>query len=154
MTAVLQRIKHATVYADGILSGEAKKGLYILLGVDKGDTEEDAVLLAEKISKLRIFSDENGKMNLSVLDIGGDALVVSNFTLSANYAHGNRPDYFGAAAPEEANRLYEYFTLSLAERISHVETGKFGADMCTEMSTDGPVTIVMRSEVLKKKQGR
>lgn len=149
MTAVLQRINHATVYADGELSGSAEKGLYILLGVERGDDKNDAELLAEKISKLRIFKDENEKMNLSVMDIDGEALVVSNFTLSANYSHGNRPDYFGAAAPDEANALYLYFIDLLSRKIRKVESGKFGADMRTEMSTDGPVTIVMRSEVLR-----
>ena len=149
MTAVLQRINNATVYADGELSGSVKKGLYILFGVDKGDDKKDVELLAEKISKLRIFSDDNGKMNLSVMDIGGEALVVSNFTLSANYSHGNRPDYFGAAAPDEANALYLYFIDLLSQKIPKVESGKFGADMRTEMSTDGPVTIVMRSEILR-----
>lgn len=152
MTAVLQRINSATVYADGELSGEVGAGLYVLLGVQKGDTEEDARLLAEKIAKLRIFSDENGKMNLSVNDIDGEVMVVSNFTLAADYSHGNRPDYFGAAVPEEANRLYEYFVTLMKERTRRVATGKFGADMRTELSTDGPVTIVMRSEVLKKKK--
>jgi D-tyrosyl-tRNA(Tyr) deacylase len=117
MTAVLQRINHATVYADGELSGSAEKGLYILLGVERGDDKKDAELLAEKISKLRIFSDSNGKMNLSVLDIDGEALVVSNFTLGANYSHGNRPDYFGAAAPDEANALYLYFIDLLSRKI-------------------------------------
>ena len=151
MTAVLQRINNATVYADGTLSGSVGRGLYILLGVVKGDAAEDAVLLADKIAKLRIFSDENGKMNLSVNDIDGEVMVVSNFTLAANYAHGNRPDYFGAAAPSEANALYEYFVSLMKERTRKVETGVFGADMRTEMSTDGPVTIVMSSEVLKKK---
>lgn len=152
MIAVLQRINSATVYADGVLSGSVGKGLYILLGVEKEDTEEDARLLGEKISKLRIFSDENGKMNLSVLDISGDAMVVSNFTLCANYSHGNRPDYFGAAAPTDAERLYNYFTEQLREKIACVQTGSFGADMRTEMSTDGPVTIVMHSFELKRKK--
>ncbi|MBR2465639.1 MAG: D-tyrosyl-tRNA(Tyr) deacylase [Clostridia bacterium] len=152
MTAVLQRINSATVYADGVLNGTVGKGLYVLLGVEKGDSEEDAKLLCEKISKLRIFSDENGKMNLSVLDISGDVMVVSNFTLCANYSHGNRPDYFSAAAPEDAERLYDYFTDLLREKIPCVRTGVFGADMRTEMSTDGPVTIVMCSEALKRKK--
>ena len=152
MTAVLQRINNATVFADGILSGEVGQGLYILLGVKKGDTQEDARLLCEKISKLRIFSDENGKMNLSVFDINGEAMVVSNFTLQANYAHGNRPDYFDAAPPTEAEALYDYFTELLGQKLKKVATGKFGADMRTEMSTDGPVTIVMDSDVLKKKK--
>ena len=150
MIAVLQRINNATVYADGELSGTVGRGLYILLGVQKGDEMRDAELLSEKISKLRIFCDENGKMNLSVMDIDGEVMVVSNFTLSANYAHGNRPDYFGAAAPDIANELYEYFVKLISGKVKNTQTGKFGADMRTEMSTDGPVTIVMNSEVLKK----
>ena len=151
MIAVIQRVYRATVYADGVLSGQINKGLYILLGVRKGDTKEDARLLAEKISKLRIFTDENQKMNLSVLDVHGEVMIVSNFTLNANYAHGNRPDYFDSAPPEEANSLYETFIAFIKERIYKVETGKFGADMETDMVTDGPVTIVMNSEVLKHK---
>ena len=153
MKAVIQRVYSATVYADGVLSGSIAKGLYILLGVEAQDTEEDARLLAEKISKLRIFSDENGKMNLSVNDVSGSVLVVSNFTLNANYAHGNRPDYLGGAKPDIANALYQRFCELITERVSgNVERGVFGADMRTEMSTDGPVTIVMESEVLKKKK--
>ena len=152
MITVIQRINSATVFADGELSGEVGKGLYILLGVEEGDTENDALLLVEKIAKLRIFCDENGKMNLSVNDICGEVLVVSNFTLAADYSHGNRPAFFGAAAPDTANRLYEYFVKLMSERVKRVATGKFGADMRTEMSTDGPVTIVMHSEILKKKK--
>lgn len=150
MVAVLQRVFRATVYADNVFSGEIGKGLYILLGVEKDDTEYDADVLAEKISKLRIFNDENGKMNLSVIDIDGDAMVVSNFTLCANYAHGNRPDYLSAAAPDVANKLYEYFKNSISKYVKKIASGKFGADMITDMSTDGPVTIVMKSEVLKR----
>ena len=149
MRAVLQRINNATVYADGVLSGSIGKGLYILLGVDKNDGRLDAELLSEKISKLRIFCDENDKMNLSVMDIDGEIMVVSNFTLSANYSHGNRPDYFSAAAPDVANELYEYFVSLISKKVKKTATGKFGADMRTEMSTDGPVTIVMDSCVLK-----
>ena len=152
MIAVLQRINHAVVYADGVLSGSADRGLYILLGVEKDDTERDADLLCEKISKLRIFCDDAGKMNLSVKDVDGEVLVVSNFTLNANYAHGNRPDYFGGAAPDEANRLYEYFLEGMRARVRRCESGVFGADMRTEMSTDGPVTIVMNSKVLYTKR--
>lgn len=151
MIAVIQRIKSATVIADGVLSGTVGHGLYILLGVLSGDTERDAELLSDKIAKLRIFSDDGGKMNLSVLDVGGDACVVSNFTLSANYAKGNRPDYLAAEAPARANELYEYFVGCLGEHIPRVATGKFGADMQTEMVTDGPVTIVMDSNVLAKR---
>ncbi len=152
MIAVLQRVNNATVYADGNLSGEIGYGLYILLGVEKDDTERDADLLCEKISKLRIFSDSEGKMNLSVKDIDGETLVVSNFTLNANYAHGNRPDYFGGAAPAEANRLYEYFITGMKTKVRKCESGVFGADMRTEMSTDGPVTIVMNSKMLYTKK--
>ena len=148
MTAVLQRVNNATVYADGALSGSIEKGLYILLGVSQGDTVTDAYALADKISKLRIFSDENGKMNLSVNDIGGKCLVVSNFTLNANYKHGNRPDYLSSMPPDLANRLYLDFIDRLSQSVLAVETGVFGADMRTEMSTDGPVTIVMYSDVL------
>lgn len=150
MIAVLQRVNNATVYADGNLSGRIGFGLYILLGVEKEDTERDAELLSEKISKLRIFSDADGKMNLSIKDVDGEALVVSNFTLNANYAHGNRPDYFSGAAPAEANKLYEFFVSLMKAKIKSCESGVFGADMRTEMSTDGPVTIVMNSKVLRK----
>ena len=150
MIAVIQRVNSATVFADGAFSGSINKGLYILLGVAKGDTADDCVLLAEKISKLRIFSDENGKMNLSVKDVSGDALVVSNFTLNANYSHGNRPDYLDSAPPKEANELYELFKAELSARGVRCESGVFGADMRTEMSTDGPVTIVMDSLLLRK----
>ena len=150
MICVIQRVNSATVYADGELSGSIGKGLYLLLGVKKGDDEKDVVLLAEKISKLRIFSDENGKMNLSIKDVSGRALVVSNFTLHANYAHGNRPDYMNSAPPDEANRLYEMFIDELSLRVGKCESGVFGADMRTEMSTDGPVTIVMDSLILRK----
>ena len=152
MIAVLQRINKATVYADGVLSGEVGRGLYILLGVAVGDAEADSSALAEKISKLRIFCDENDKMNLSATDVGAEILVVSNFTLNANYSHGNRPDYFSSAAPVEANRLYEHFISALKNKNFKVECGVFGADMRTELSTDGPVTIVMDSNVLLKKK--
>lgn len=151
MICVLQRVKNATVYADGVKSGEIGNGLYLLLGVVKGDGKEDAIALAEKISKLRIFTDENDKMNLSVNDISGEVMVVSNFTLSANYKKGNRPDYLDSAHPDEANALYELFKAEMAQRVKRVASGVFGADMRTEMATDGPVTIVMNSDVLLKK---
>ena len=149
MIAVIQRVNNATVYADGEFSGSIERGLYILLGVAATDVDEDARLLAEKISKLRIFSDANGKMNLSVMDVDGEIMVVSNFTMNANYSHGNRPDYLASAAPKEADRLYEYFKELIKTKTKKLASGVFGADMRTEMSTDGPVTIVMDSNVLK-----
>lgn len=152
MTSVIQRVNSAVLFADGAYTSEIKKGLYILLGVAKGDTEEDATALAEKISKLRIFTDDNDKMNLSVKDIDGEVMVVSNFTLNANYAHGNRPDYLMAASPAEANGLYEFFLSEMRKRVRLCACGIFGADMRTELSTDGPVTIVMDSAVLLKKE--
>ena len=148
MIAVIQRVNNATVYADGELSGSIGKGLYILLGVTKDDNLHHAEILSEKISKLRIFSDANGKMNLSVNDVDGEVMVVSNFTLNANYSHGNRPDYLMSAAPDVANDLYESFKKLLGNKVRKIESGVFGADMRTEMSTDGPVTIVMDSNVL------
>ena len=152
MIAVIQRVYNATVYADGVKSGSIKNGLYILLGVAAEDSDVDAKLLAEKISKLRIFSDENGKMNLSVMDVNGEIMIVSNFTLNANYKHGNRPDYLNSASPDEANRLYELFKTLISEKVKYVASGVFGADMRTEMATDGPVTIVMDSKVLGGKK--
>ena len=149
MIAVIQRVKHSRVHIDGNLNGECQMGLMILLGVAKGDTEEDARLLATKISKLRIFCDDNGKMNLSVKDINGVVLVVSQFTLLANYKKGNRPDYFGAAEPSVAIPLYEYFVELMKNEVKHVGTGIFGADMQVSILNDGPVTIVMDSNQLK-----
>ena len=152
MIAVLQRVKRASVRVDGEIVGKCAQGLCILLGVAKGDTEEDAKALAEKTVNLRIFTDENDKMNLSLKDVGGEALVVSNFTLLASYKKGKRPDYMSAAAPDEANRLYEYFCGLCENEIKHTGKGIFGADMELEIVNDGPVTIVMDSNVLLKKQ--
>lgn len=151
MTVVIQRVKCASVISDGVPTGSIGEGLMLLLGVKKGDSENDALLLADKISKLRIFSDENGKMNKSVNDICGGALIVSNFTLCANYAHGNRPDYMEAEKPPRATELYEYFVSLMRDRVKEVGTGEFGADMEITMKADGPVTIVMESEILKNK---
>ena len=152
MIAVLQRVTRASVVADGVPTGSCKAGFVILLGVLEGDGEEEARLLAEKISKFRIFSDENGKMNLSLGDIGGEVLIVSNFTLGANYSHGNRPDFMASAHPSVAEPLYEHFVALMRERVSHVATGVFGADMSIDMVADGPVTVVMDSEKLKKRK--
>ncbi len=152
MKAVIQRVKSAYVEVEGKRVGECAEGLMILLGVAKGDTDADAELLAAKICNLRIFSDENDKMNLSVKTTGGEALIISQFTLMANYKHGNRPDYLESAAPDEANRLYEYFCSLMEGELSHIGRGIFGAHMSVGLVNDGPVTICMDSEVLKKKQ--
>ena len=148
MIAVLQRVKRSSVSIEEKIVGECGNGLMILLGVAEGDTKEDADALAAKISKLRIFCDENGKMNLSVKDVDGEMLVVSQFTLLASYAKGNRPDYMNAAAPTVANELYEYFVSLVRNEVKHVGTGVFGGDMEVTIINDGPVTIVMDSKVL------
>ena len=148
MIAVLQRVYSATVYSDEVLTGSIGAGLYILLGVKNTDTDSDAIALSEKISKLRIFSDENGKLNLSVKDTTSEALVVPNFTLCANYSHGNRPEYLSSASPAEAKRLFELFVSELGKRLNKVDSGVFGSHMRTELSTNGPITIVMESEKL------
>ncbi|MBE6554944.1 MAG: D-tyrosyl-tRNA(Tyr) deacylase [Ruminococcaceae bacterium] len=150
MIAVLQRVSRAAVRVGGEVTGEIGVGLLVLLGVRKGDGEQDAALLATKIARCRIFTDEADKMNLSVNDMEGGVLVVSNFTLLADYHHGNRPAYFDAAPPEEADRLYRYFVKEISTQVPRVATGVFGADMRIAMEADGPVTIVMDSEVLKK----
>ena len=151
MIAVIQRVKRASVVIDGNEAGKCGHGLMILLGVAEGDTRLDADAMAAKISKLRIFCDENDKMNLSVKDVDGEMLVVSNFTLLANYAKGNRPDYLNSAAPGVANELYEYFVSLVRNEVKHVGTGVFGADMEVTIVNDGPVTIVMDSKVLLAK---
>ena len=150
MRAVLQRVTEASVCVDGEVLSQIQNGFMILLGVQKGDDEEDTRLLADKIVKLRVFADENGRMNRSVTDVGGSLLVVSQFTLYANYAHGNRPDFLSAELPERANSLYEHFVSLLNERGVPTQTGSFGADMKVSLINDGPVTIVMDSDVLRK----
>ena len=149
MKAVIQRVTSAKVEVDGELIGSCGKGLMILLGVAVGDTEADLDRMLQKMVKLRIFEDENGKMNRSIQDVDGEMLVVSQFTLLANYRHGNRPDYIGAAAPAEATRLYELFIEKAKAYVRHVGHGQFGADLQVSLCNDGPVTIVMDSEVLK-----
>ena len=148
MKAVIQRVTSAKVEVEGETIGTCGKGLLVLLGVANGDTEADLDRLLQKMVKLRIFEDENGKMNRSVQDVDGEMLVVSQFTLLANYKHGNRPDYMGAAAPAEANRLYELFVEKASGYVRHVGHGRFGADMQVSLCNDGPVTIVMDSDVL------
>ncbi len=151
MKAVLQRVKNASVTVDGALISEIGQGLLVLLGVADGDTERDADVLASKITNLRIFSDADDKMNLSLLTVGGEMLVVSQFTLCANCVKGRRPDFFSAAKPDEANRLYLYFCERIKnEGVATVKTGEFGADMQVELLNDGPVTILLDSGELKK----
>jgi D-tyrosyl-tRNA(Tyr) deacylase len=146
MRAVVQRVTHARVTVDARTIGEIQAGLMILLGVGKTDNSESAVYLAEKIAHLRIFSDPAGKMNLSLLDVKGSALVVSQFTLYADTRGGRRPSYVQAAAPEEANKLYEEFVRSLRVLGVPVETGIFQAHMEVELTNDGPVTILFDTE--------
>ena len=135
------------------MTGRCGKGLAILLGVENGDENEDADLLAAKISKLRIFRDSEGKMNLSVMDVGGSCVVVSQFTLMADYRHGNRPSFLDAAPPSVSEPLYNYFSDKLEGLIGkEVGRGFFGADMLYEISNEGPVTIILNSSVLKKQK--
>lgn len=150
MKAVIQRVMNSNVKIDGEVAGKIDQGFMILLGVMQGDTKADADKLVKKIPYLRIFEDENGKMNLSCLDINGEMLVVSQFTLCADCSHGRRPSFIQSAPPNEANMLYEYFVDELKKAgVSKVETGRFGADMKVELINDGPVTIILDSEELK-----
>ena len=152
MRAVIQRVNKSSVSVDGQIKGSVGKGYNILLGVMDGDTESQAELLATKVAKLRVFEDEAGKMNKSVTDIGGEILVVSQFTLCADIRKGNRPSFTDSAPPDEANRLYEYFCSKLRENgISKVETGVFAAEMKVEIENDGPVTIVMDTDIWDKR---
>ena len=150
MLAMIQRINGGKVVVEGECVAECEgKGLLVLLGVTHEDTKTDAELLADKIAKLRIFSDENDKMNLSVTDVGGGIIVVSQFTLYASYRKGNRPDYLNSAHPSVAEPLYEYFTEYIKKYTDKVSHGVFGAHMEVSIMNDGPVTIQLDSEVLK-----
>lgn len=149
MKAVIQRVKYAIVKVDNKIIGECKQGFMILLGVIDGDTKEDADKLIKKIPVLRIFEDENGKMNKSLLDIDGEILVVSQFTLAADCSHGRRPSFTASAPPDIANELYEYLVGELKTAgVKSVQTGEFGADMAVELLNDGPVTIILDSKEL------
>ncbi len=143
MRALLQRVSEAAVRVDGAVIGETGPGLLILVCAMEGDTEENAARLAAKIAKLRIFTDDAGKMNRSVTDTGGGALVVSQFTLAADTSRGNRPGFSTAARPEEGERLYEYFAEQLRGLGIPTQQGRFGADMKVSLVNDGPVTIWM-----------
>lgn len=149
MIAVVQRIESASVTADGVPYSQCGKGFLVLLGVSCEDDEKDATLLADKISKMRVFEDSDEKMNLSVNDIGGSVMVVPNFTLLAGYKKGNRPDFIRSAKPETANRLFEYFCDYLKGIVPDVQRGKFQSDMKVSLINDGPVTISMDSRVLR-----
>lgn len=150
MKEVIQRVSHANVKVGGKTVGSCKNGFLILLGVMAGDEEKEADKLVNKTVHLRIFEDENGKMNLSALDTGAEMLVVSQFTLCADCTHGRRPSFTPSAPPQEAEKLYEYFVSQLKNNgISHVDTGVFGADMKVELLNDGPVTILLDSRELK-----
>lgn len=142
MRAVIQRVKLTTLSVDGRLVSEIPFGLAVYLGVKVGDTDEMPAAMAKKIAALRIFEDENGKMNLSVGDVGGEIMLISQFTLYGDCSHGNRPSFIAAERPERANALYEATRDELISRGMTVKTGVFGADMKIEQFNDGPVTII------------
>ena len=146
MRVVIQRVSEAAVKIDGNFVGEISKGLLVLLGIAQEDTEQDALYLLQKLINLRIFSDADGKMNLSVQDCGGGLLVVSQFTLYADTKKGNRPSYIRASRPEQAIPLYEFFLRELQKQFQGpIQTGQFGADMKVSLINDGPVTIIIDS---------
>ena len=143
MRAVVQRVSSSKVTVDGEVTGEINKGLLVLLGVTHEDTSKDVDYIIDKVLNLRIFEDENEKMNLSLKDVGGELLVVSQFTLYGDCSQGNRPSFIEAARPEEANPLYEYFCNQCELNNIEVQKGIFGADMKVELINDGPVTIII-----------
>jgi D-tyrosyl-tRNA(Tyr) deacylase len=145
MRAVVQRVTRASVTVEGKTIGEIQQGLVVLLGVARDDSETDAEYLAAKITALRIFDDEQGKMNLSLKDVSGAMLVISQFTLYGDVRRGNRPSWIDAAAPGEAETLYEFFIAQARGLVGRVATGKFGAEMLVELVNDGPVTILLDS---------
>lgn len=152
MIAIIQRVSYATVKVDGEIKGSIKQGFLVLLGVEKGDLDEDCQILAKKTANLRIFNDEDYKMNRSLLDVKGEVLVISNFTLCANNKKGNRPSFDNAMPPVEANRMYEDFCQNLKnEGVGVVEKGVFGAEMAVELLNDGPITITLDTKVWRKK---
>ena len=146
MRIVVQRSKNASVTVNEKVIGEIEKGLVLLVGVTHDDTINDANYLADKIVNLRIFEDENGKMNLSLLDVGGSILSISQFTLYGDCRKGRRPNFMAAAKPEQALNLYQYFNRVLSEKNVVVETGEFGAEMDVALINDGPVTLILDSK--------
>lgn len=143
MKVVVQRVKHASVTVEGKTVGKIEKGFLVLLGVSHEDTKENADYLVKKVCNLRVFEDENEKMNLALKDVEGEILVISQFTLYADCSQGNRPSFINAAKPDIAEPLYEYFCQECEKNNIHVEKGIFGADMKVELLNDGPVTIVI-----------
>ncbi len=151
MKAVIQRVSESSVSVDGEIVGKSQKGYMILLGVVKGDTEKEAELLARKTANLRVFEDENGKMNKSVLDIDGEILAISQFTLCADYKKGNRPSFTDSEEPGRAKELYDYYCEELKRNgVKSVEKGIFAADMKVSLINDGPVTICFDTDVWTK----
>ncbi len=148
MKFVIQRVKESSVEVDGKIIGQIGKGFMVLIGVADADTKEVADKLVRKMIGLRIFEDENGKTNLSLSDVNGSLLLISQFTLYANCKKGNRPSFTGAGAPEKANALYEYIIAKCKESVPIVEKGSFGADMKVSLINDGPFTIILDSETL------
>lgn len=147
MRAIVQRVSSANVISDGVLTGQISNGFVVLLGIEHTDTKKDAVWLADKIRQMRIFSDASGKMNLSLADVDGDILLVSQFTLHANTKKGNRPSFIQAAKPEIAIPLYEYFNSYLEQQTGKkIQTGIFGSHMQLSLVNDGPVTIILDSK--------
>jgi len=146
MRALIQRVLKASVTIDGVQTAAIGKGMLILLGVKNGDTTQEADFLAEKCAGLRIFEDSEGKMNLDLNDVGGEIMVVSQFTLYGDARKGRRPSYIDAAPPPVSEPLYEYFVKQLRDKVFRVQTGKFGADMKVELINDGPVTILAEKE--------
>ena len=155
MKAVYQRVTRASVTVDGETVGRIDDGILLLVGVCPEDTSAEAALLAQKVANMRVFCDEQDKMNLSVLDIGGGVLVVSQFTLCANTKRGRRPDFFGAASPAIAEPLCEQVVEALRKcGVANVQTGRFGADMKVELLNDGPVTLILDTDEWKKGSAR
>ena len=145
MKAVIQRVSSASVTVDGAVLGKIESGFMVLVGMGAGDTDEDMKYIADKIINLRVFSDENGKMNLSLSDIGGSMLVISQFTLYGDCSHGRRPYFGDAMHPSQAEPMYNDFVEYVRSKGVHVETGEFGADMKVSLVNDGPVTIILDS---------
>jgi D-tyrosyl-tRNA(Tyr) deacylase len=143
MRLVVQRVKNAKVTVDNRVTGKINEGFLVLLGVTHSDTKETADFLVKKLCNLRVFKDENDKMNLSIKDINGELLIVSQFTLYADCQKGNRPSFVNSAKPEYANELYEYFVSETRKEVKNVQTGEFGAHMDVELLNDGPVTIIL-----------